>query len=161
MNFVDTTANFFSQPAYCGARIYSFSPTLPSFLTMNNSTGILSLATSNTAYIGTYTYTMTESMASYPLVTPIVQTFTVTITCSITSFTISTAVVNFNYKLNSGNVVSGPFTPVQVNPCNYPVTYSVEHLQGTSDLGSAMSLFSTSTLSYTHSFTDPLLIGTV
>ena len=125
------------------------------------SNGVLTLSTSNTAYIGTYTYTLNETLSSYPAVPPIVQTFTVTITCTVSSFTISTAVANFSYKLNSGNVVSGPFTPVQVNPCNYPVTYSVERWQGTTYLGSATSLFSTSTLNYTHSFTDPSLIGSV
>jgi hypothetical protein len=128
---------------------------------MNSATGVLTLASSNTADIGTYTYTMTESLASYPLVAPIVKTFSVTISCVVSSFAISTAVTNFNYILNSGNVVSGPFNPVQVNPCNNPVTYSVEHFQGSTDLGSATSLFSTSTLNYTHSFTNPALIGTV
>jgi hypothetical protein len=128
---------------------------------MNSATGVLTLASSNTADIGTYNYTMTESLASYPLVTPVIKTFSVTITCAVTSFTISTSVTNFNYILNSGNIVSGPFNPVQVNPCNYPVTYNVEHFQGSTDLGSATNLFSTGTLSYTHSFTDPALIGTI
>ena len=58
-------------------------------------------------------------------VLPVSFNYNVVVSCQITSFTLTTAATNFNYILNSGNVITGPYTTTQVNACGYPVTYSV------------------------------------
>ena len=89
ITFTDTIATSHSgQPAYCGARTYTLSPT-HTFLTISGST--MSLSTATVTDVGTYNVSLTVSLASYSGVTSVTKTFSVTITCEVQTLTFTTA----------------------------------------------------------------------
>jgi hypothetical protein len=60
--------------------------------------------------IGAHTISIKIESPRWPAnVTLKTYTFTVTVTCDVTVFALTTAVTNFSYILNSGNVLKGPF----------------------------------------------------
>jgi uncharacterized protein YccT (UPF0319 family) len=86
--FPNSVAIAQSNPAYCGANLFSFSPIL-TFLTGSGNT--ISVSSSNLTDIGVHTnITVTVSLADYPSVSSISSTFTVTISCVVTTLTLST-----------------------------------------------------------------------
>ena len=93
MSFTDSKAAFYTIPTYCGARTYTFVPSLPSFLTMNTATGVLTLTTNDPVHAGSYNYAMEVKLTSYPTVV-ITKNFQVTITCEVLALSFSTAPAN-------------------------------------------------------------------
>lgn len=67
-----------------------------------------------------------ESLAYPALVAPVTFSFTLTVLCAVSDFSISSAVTDFSYVLNSGVVTKGPFQAVQTLACKFPVTYTVQ-----------------------------------
>ena len=65
VSFLDSIATSHANPAYCGARTYTFSPT-NSFLTITGTT--MSLATSIVADVGEYNVDVIVTLTDYPLV---------------------------------------------------------------------------------------------
>lgn len=76
--FANTVATGKSNPTYCGANTFSFSPT-KTFLSASGN--IISVSTSNPADAVTSTIIVTVSLVDYPQVPSISKTFTITITC--------------------------------------------------------------------------------
>ena len=79
LTFADTIATLHGNPAYCGSRTYSFSPTY-SFLTITGTT--MNLETSNVADVGPHNVAVTISLTDYPNI-KITKNLTVTITCEV------------------------------------------------------------------------------
>ena len=89
ISFTDTIATSHAgQPAYCGARTYTLSPT-HTFLTISGST--MSLSTATVTDVGTYNVSLTVSLASYSGVTSVTKSFIVTISCEVQTLTFITA----------------------------------------------------------------------
>ena len=61
--FPNTVATNQSNPAYCGANTFSFSPT-KTWLTVSGNT--ISVSTSTVADVGTFSITVTVSLTDYP-----------------------------------------------------------------------------------------------
>ena len=78
--FPNTIATAESNPTFCGANTFSFSPT-KTWLTVSGNT--ISVSTSTVADVGTFSITVTVSLVNYPppAVASISKTFTITITC--------------------------------------------------------------------------------
>jgi hypothetical protein len=64
--------------AFCGAYTFALSGTYP-YLTINSSTGLLTLASSSLADVGPHTVTLLVTLTSYPTVTAASVTFTATL----------------------------------------------------------------------------------
>jgi hypothetical protein len=87
----NTVATQAAVTTFCGAYTYSLSGTYP-YLTINSSTGLLTLSDTNMANIGTHTVTLLVGLASYTSVPQASVTFTVTLTdpCTTTVLTMPT-----------------------------------------------------------------------
>ena len=66
--FPNTAATAASNPTYCGANTFSFSPT-KAWLTVSGNT--ISVCTSTVADVGTFSITVTVSLTDYPAVASI------------------------------------------------------------------------------------------
>ena len=95
--FLNTVATGQSNPTYCGANTFSFSPA-KTFLSVSGN--IISVSTSDPADVNTYSITVTVSLTDYPSVASISKTFTITNDCAVTSLTITSQVPNTTYNLN-------------------------------------------------------------
>ena len=62
-SFPNTVATAKSNPTYCGANTFSFSPT-KTWLTVSGNT--ISVSTSTVADVGTFSITVTVSLTDYP-----------------------------------------------------------------------------------------------
>ena len=63
ISFADLIGTAHGDPNYCGAKIYTISPSL-SFLTLSGT--ILTLSTTNVADVNVYNVVLTVSLSSYP-----------------------------------------------------------------------------------------------
>ncbi len=95
--FANTVATAQSNPTYCGANSFSFSP-LNTFLTVIGNT--ISLYTNDSTNVGTYNINVTVSLIDYPTVPSISKSFTITINCAVTSLTITSQASNTTILLN-------------------------------------------------------------
>ena len=66
--FPNTIATAKSNPTYCGANTFSFTPT-KTWLTVSGNT--ISVSTSTVADVGTFSITVTVSLTDYPAVASI------------------------------------------------------------------------------------------
>ena len=96
--FPNTLATFLSNPNFCGANTFSFSPT-KTWLTVSGNT--ISVATSNVADVGTFSITVTVSLTDYPppAVASISKTFTITISCAVQTVSFSTSPVSTTLRV--------------------------------------------------------------
>jgi hypothetical protein len=86
-----------SNPGFCGSYQYSISsaPTAPAAttlstteLTIDATTGLISLHTANSATVGTHTATVTVILVNYPSLTQVTTTLQISIqACLVTSYT--------------------------------------------------------------------------
>ena len=74
ISFADLIGTAHGDPNYCGAKIYTISPSL-SFLTLSETT--LSLSTTNVADVCNKTITLTVALAEFGLIPVLTKTFTV------------------------------------------------------------------------------------
>ena len=56
ITFKDTMGQLMSNDAQCGPRVYTFTPELPSFLTLDKDQTKLTLMTNNVAQVGTFDF---------------------------------------------------------------------------------------------------------
>ena len=96
--FPNTVATAQSNPTFCGAKTFSFSPT-KTWLTVLGNT--ISVSTSTVADVGLYTINVTVSLASYPppAVASISKTFTITISCVVQTVSFSTSPVSTTLRV--------------------------------------------------------------
>lgn len=78
--FADAISTGHANDNYCGLRTYTLSPVL-AFMSITGD--VLSIETSNEAYIGPYVVTLTTQITDYPIITPVTKTFNVYITCGV------------------------------------------------------------------------------
>ena len=96
-SFPNTVATTQSNPTYCGANTFSFSP-VKTFLSVSGN--VISVSTTSLTDVGTFSITVTVSLTDYPSVASISKTFTITNDCAVTSLTITSQVPNTTYNLN-------------------------------------------------------------
>ena len=84
--FLNTVATGQSNPTYCGANTFAFSPA-KTFLSVSGN--IISVSTSDPADVNTYSITVTVSLTDYPSIPSISKTFTITITCVVQTLSFS------------------------------------------------------------------------
>jgi hypothetical protein len=72
-------------PGYCGTRVYSIAQQ-PAFVSIVGDT--LVIMPKSSADMGSYSLALTSSLASYPLVPPVVKQFTLTVVSSCTTATL-------------------------------------------------------------------------
>ena len=96
--FPNTVASNQSNPTYCGANTFSFSPT-KTWLTVSGNT--ISVSTSTVADVGTFSITVTVSLTDYPppTVASISQMFTITISCVVQTVSFSTSPVSTTLRI--------------------------------------------------------------
>jgi hypothetical protein len=85
--FPDSIATTRGNEAYCGARSFSFSPSL-SFLTVTGG-NTLNGVTSNAGDVSVNSVTMTVSLVDYAGVLSSTKIFTVTVICTISAISMS------------------------------------------------------------------------
>ena len=73
----ETTSTALNVSNVCGGFTYSI--TSYTFLTINQSTRVLALGSSNMAHIGSYTVTLSATLTNYPTTPAATKTFTVTL----------------------------------------------------------------------------------
>ena len=96
--FPNTIATAKSNPTYCGANTFSFSPT-KTWLTVSGNT--ISVSTSTAADVGTFNIIVTVSLADYPppAVASISKTFTITISCVVQTVSFSTSPISSTLRV--------------------------------------------------------------
>ena len=97
-SFPNTVATTQSNPTYCGANTFSFSPT-KNWLTVSGNT--ISVATSTWDDFGTFSITVTVSLTDYPppTVASISKTFTIVISCVVQTVSFSTSPVSTTLRV--------------------------------------------------------------
>jgi hypothetical protein len=95
----------------CGSFSYTITPT--GFLTVNGSTGVITLSSTNMAQIGTYSATLTAKLASYTAVVGATKSFSVTLVdpCLTTTLTLPTTIAAFSITAFSGVATTITFMP--------------------------------------------------
>jgi hypothetical protein len=86
VTFLNERSVFYNTPSYCGDLLFTFSPTLPSYLSLNTVGGVseLTLKTFSVADVGDYPFTFTVTLASYSgIVTALTKSFTCHILCEV------------------------------------------------------------------------------
>ena len=125
MDFKNTIADAHNDPAYCGVRDYSFSPTYSSFLTyFSTGSNTMRLETNNVADVGVYTIVVTVFLLDYPLVPSITKTVNITIYCKVLNFSFNFTIA-WTTTLKVGidtQPMLIPFTVFQSPACGHTVT---------------------------------------
>ena len=81
----NTVSDSKSNPNFCGSYQYEISSSSTATalsateLTIDATTGVISLYTANSAAVGAHTATVTAKLANYPSVTQVTKTFQITI----------------------------------------------------------------------------------
>jgi hypothetical protein len=78
--FTDTIANGHAQPAYCGPRNYVLSPNTYPFVWLNGDK--VEYQTDDPTWIGgPYSFTITATLANYPMIASHTESFKIKVTC--------------------------------------------------------------------------------
>ena len=122
--FPNTVATAQSNPTFCGANIFSFSLT-KTWLTFSGNT--ISVFTSDLADAGTYTLTVTVSLADYPppAVASLSKTFTISICDSVQIVSFSTFSVSTTFRVGIDTQKDIYFSTTQTPACKKTVTFTL------------------------------------
>jgi len=87
----------------CGSYTYTITQAYP-FLTINQTTRVLTLQTNDMTKIGSHPVTLSASLTSYPAVAAVTKTFTATFVdpCLTTTLTLPTVMLDFSLVYGSG-----------------------------------------------------------
>jgi hypothetical protein len=110
--------------------------------------------------IGTHPVAVKIALLNYPAIQT-TYNFNIIVSCTVTNLSVETAVINFDYVINSGTSTKGTFVPVQSPNCNLPVTFSVQQINAGIPVAGDPGNFNSGTLNYGFSFTNTALIGTI
>jgi len=94
ITFWDNLGQAMSNYSQCGPRTYTFTPALPSFLSLDAGQTTLTLTTSNPADVGVYSYSFEVKLQNHAAVPGLTKNFQVTITCEVFTLSFTTSPVN-------------------------------------------------------------------
>ena len=81
LTFEDSFAQQWNLATLCGPRIYTFTPTLPSFMSMTGASLIVD--TNNVADTGTYIFDLSVTLQDWPAIPPFVTSLEVLVECEV------------------------------------------------------------------------------
>ena len=122
--FTNTVATAKSNATFCGANIFSFSLT-KTWLTFSGNT--ISVSTSDLADAGTYTLTVTVSLADYPPPVPasLSKTFTISICDLVQTVSFLTSPVSTTFRVGIDTQKDIYFSTTQTPACGKTVTFTL------------------------------------
>jgi len=94
VTFTNTKSVTYADPIFCGPRLFTWTPSLPSYLSLNAGLTTLTLATNNPSDRGVFTALFIVSLQDYPMVPSITKNFQVTIICEVFTLAYFTAPAN-------------------------------------------------------------------